>query len=438
MRFTAKSVATLIVILTLLSVPLAAQAPKSKPEDVGLSSERLKRVHELIQRHLDAGNFSGAVTLIARNGRIAHLEAHGLMDIEAKKPMATNALFRIMSMTKPVVGVATLMMIEVGKVRLTDPISRFIPEFKNIKVGVLVPAPPAAAGQRGAAPAAAPAGTPAPAGQRGAAPPPQFYTVPAEREITVKDLLTHTSGLVSGTISNSENRNVALKGKESNADYIPRLGSVPLEFQPGSRWAYSAQAAFDTLVLVVERASGQKFDQFARQRIFEPLNMKDTFFYPAESFNPRKATLYSRTANGLQKQQDPNFMNGVFFSGGGGLFTTAEDYLQFAQMLLNEGQLNGKRLLSPRTVELMRSVHIPDTLQGRQRGEGFGLSVRVINNSAQRNTFLSDGSFGWSGAYGTHFWVDPQRKIVGILMTQTSAQGINPDFENAVMQAIVE
>ena len=438
MRFTAKSVATLIVILTLLSVPLAAQAPKSKPEDVGLSSERLKRVHELIQRHLDAGNFSGAVTLIARNGRIAHLEAHGLMDIEAKKPMATNALFRIMSMTKPVVGVATLMMIEEGKVRLTDPISRFIPEFKNIKVGVLVPAPPAAAGQRGAAPATAPAATPAPAGQRGAAPPPQFYTVPAEREITVKDLLTHTSGLVSGTISNSENRNVALKGKESNADYIPRLGSVPLEFQPGSRWAYSAQAAFDTLVLVVERASGQKFDQFARQRIFEPLNMKDTFFYPAESFNPRKATLYSRTANGLQKQQDPNFMNGVFFSGGGGLFTTAEDYLQFAQMLLNEGQLNGKRLLSPRTVELMRSVHIPDTLQGRQRGEGFGLSVRVINNSAQRNTFLSDGSFGWSGAYGTHFWVDPQRKIVGILMTQTSAQGINPDFENAVMQAIVE
>ena len=429
MRFTAKSVTTLIVILTLLSVPLAAQAPKAKPEDVGLSSERLKRVHELIQRHLDAGNFSGAVTLIARNGRIAHLEAHGLMDIEAKKPMATNAMFRIMSMTKPVVGVATLMMIEEGKVRLTDPISRFIPEFKNIKVGVLVPAAPAA-----------PAGTQRrrPQGNSGAAPPPQFYTVPAEREITVKDLLTHTSGLVSGTISNSENRNVALKGKESNADYIPRLGSVPLEFQPGSRWAYSAQAAFDTLVLVVERASGQKFDQFARQRIFEPLNMKDTFFYPAESFNPRKATLYSRTANGLQKQQDPNFMNGVFFSGGGGLFTTAEDYLQFAQMLLNEGQLNGKRLLSPRTVELMRSVHIPDTLQGRQRGEGFGLSVRVINNSAQRNSFLSDGSFGWSGAYGTHFWVDPQRKIVGILMTQTSAQGINPDFENAVMQAIVE
>jgi CubicO group peptidase (beta-lactamase class C family) len=357
------------------------------------------------------------------------------------------------------------MMIEEGKVRLTDPVSRFIPSFRGIKVGVLIPTTPAPAGQRGAAPAAAapapagqrgaapavatpaPAGqrgaapaaaAPAPAGQRGAAPPPEFYTVAAEREITIKDLLTHTSGLVSGTISNSENRKVALKEKESNADYIPRLGSVPLEFQPGTRWAYSAQAAFDTLVLVVEVASGQKFDQFARQRIFEPLGMKDTFFYPAESYNSRKATLYSRTANVLQKQQDPNFMNGAFFSGGGGLFTTAEDYLQFAQMLLNEGQLNGKRLLSPRTVELMRSVHIPDTLQGRQRGEGFGLSVRVISSSAQRNTYLSDGSFGWSGAYGTHFWVDPSKKIVGILMTQTSAQGINPDFENAVMQAVVE
>jgi CubicO group peptidase (beta-lactamase class C family) len=450
MRRTLKPVTTLVVVLILLSAPIVGQSPKAKPEDVGMSTERLKRVHELIQRHLDAGSFSGAVTLVARNGRIAHLEAQGLMDIETKKPMATNAMFRIMSMTKPVVGVATLMMIEEGKVRLTDPVSRFIPSFRGIKVGVLIPTTTALAGQRGAAPAAATpapggqrgaapaAATPAPTGQRGAAPPPEFYTVAAEREITIKDLLTHTSGLVSGTISNSENRKVALKGTESNADYIPRLGSVPLEFQPGTRWAYSAQAAFDTLVLVVEVASGQKFDQFSRQRIFEPLGMKDTFFYPPESYNPRKATLYSRTANVLQKQQDPNFMNGAFFSGGGGLFTTAEDYLQFAQMLLNEGQLNGKRLLSPRTVELMRSVHIPDTLQGRPRGEGFGLSVRVISNSAQRNTYLSDGSFGWSGAYGTHFWVDPSKKIVGILMTQTSAQGINADFENAVMQALVE
>jgi CubicO group peptidase (beta-lactamase class C family) len=428
MRLITKSAAILLLVVSIS----AAQTPRvTKAEDVGISTERLQRIHNLIQTHIDAKDFSGAVTLVARNGRIAHLEAQGLMDIETKKPMAKDAMFRIMSMTKPVVGVATLMMIEEGKVRLTDPVSRFIPEFKDLKVGILIPDPPAA---RGAAPpAAAPAG-----GRGGRGAPPRFYTVAAEREITIKNLLTHTSGLVSGTISNSENAKVALKGKESNADYIPRLGSVPLEFQPGTRWAYSAQAGFDTLVLVVERASGMKFDQFARQRIFEPLGMKDTFFYPAESYNPRIATLYSRTANGLQKQNNPNFMNGVFFSGGGGLFTTAEDYLQFGLMLLNGGQLNGKRLLGPRTVEMMRSVVIPDTLQGRARGESFGLSVRVVNDPIQRGTSLSAGGFGWSGAYGTHFWVDPKEKIVSVLMTQTSTAGLNVDFENAVMQAIIE
>jgi CubicO group peptidase (beta-lactamase class C family) len=382
-----------------------------------------------MQRHIDAGSFSGAVTLVARNGRIAHLEAQGLMDIETRKPMAPDAMFRIMSMTKPVVGVAIMSLVEEGKVRLNDPVSRFIPPFKDLKVGVAQPGA-AAGGQRGGG---------APAGQRGASPAEvRFYTVPAEREITIKDLLTHTSGLVSGTISNQESRKVALKEKESNADFIPRLGTVPLEFQPGSRWAYSATAAFDTLVRVVEVASGQKFDQFAQQRIFGPLGMKDTFFYPAPSYNPRIATLYSRTPNGLQKAGNPNFMNGVFFSGGGGLYSTAEDYAQFGLMLLNGGQWNGKRALSPRTVEMMRSVFIPDTLQGRPRGEAFGLSVRVVNDPLQRGTALSAGSFGWSGAFGTHFWVDPKEKVVAVLMTQTSTAGLNVDFENAVMQSIVQ
>jgi CubicO group peptidase (beta-lactamase class C family) len=417
----------LFVLLLFISVfTVTAETPRvAKPEDVGISSERLRRIHDLIQRNIDAGNFSGAVTLVARNNKVAHFEAQGLMDIETKKPMAKDAMFRIMSMTKPVVGVAVLMMMEEGKVRLTDPVSRFIPEFKNLQVGVLMssqPAQPAApAGQRG---------------QRGA--PPQFYTVPSEREITIKDLLTHTSGLVSGPISNSENAKVALKPKESNADYILRLGGVPLEFQPGTRWAYSATAAFDTLVRVVEVASGQPFDKFASQRIFTPLGMKDTFFYPAESYDPRITTLYSRTNGMLQRQNNPAFMNGVYFSGGGGLYSTAEDYLQFGLMLLNGGQLNGKRLLSPRTVEMMRSVVIPDTLPGRPRGEAYGLSVRVLTDPIQRGTALSTGSFGWSGAFGTHFWVDPKEKVVAILMTQTATPGMNVDFENAVMQAVVE
>src|SRR6185295_9315489 len=196
MRLIVKSTAMVLLLLTLLLSTSAAETPRAKPEDVGISTSRLQRIHELIQRHIDAGSFSGAVTLVARNGRIAHLEAQGLMDIETKKEMAPNAMFRIMSMTKPIVGVSVLMMVEEGKVRLNDPVSKFIPEFKNLKVGVLqgTQPPPAPAGQRGA---------------RGA--PPRFYTVPADREITIKDLLTHTSGLVSGPISNSENAKVALK-----------------------------------------------------------------------------------------------------------------------------------------------------------------------------------------------------------------------------------
>jgi CubicO group peptidase (beta-lactamase class C family) len=408
---------TLVVLLgAMLAWPIAAATPTARPEEVGLAADRLHRIDELIQRHIDAGTFSGAVTLVARQGRIAHFEAQGLMDLESRKPMQKDAIFRIMSMTKPIVGASIMMMIEEGKLRLTDPVSKFIPELKDLKVAVTTPAPPG--------PAAAP-GAPA-----------RFYTVPAEREITVRDLLTHTSGLVSGGASNGEARKVALKGKETLADYLPRLGGVPLDFQPGTRWAYSAQAGFDTLARIVEITSGMPFDRFAKQRIFEPLGMKDTFFYPAEG-NPRMATRYTRGEKGLEKQNNPGFMNGAYFSGGGGLMSTAEDYLQFAQMLLNGGELNGKRLLGSKTVEVMTSVAAPDTLPGRPRGEGYGLSVRVVNDPIARSSFMSAGTFGWSGAYGTHFFVDPQERIVGILMTQTPDQQVRLDFENAIMHAIV-
>jgi CubicO group peptidase (beta-lactamase class C family) len=420
--------AIVLLAAAVLSWPLTAATPTAKPEDVGFSSERLHRINDLVQRHIDAGTFSGAVTLVARNGRIAHFEAQGLMDIESRKPMQKDAIFRIMSMTKPVVGVSIMMMIEEGKIRLTDPVSKFIPELKALKVAVPMTGAQNAPGAPGA-----PAG-----GRGGAAAEPRYYTVPAEREITIRDLLTHTSGLVSGGLSGTEARKVALKGKESLADYIPRLASVPLDFQPGTRWAYSAQAGFDALAHVVEKVSGLPFGQFAKTRIFDPLGMKDTFFYPADG-NPRIVTRYVRGQSGKLERQDTlaNFMNGVYFSGGGGLMSTAEDYLQFAQMLLNGGRGNGKVFISPRTVEMMSSVHAPDTLPGRPRGEGYGLSMRVVNDPVGRNTFLSQGSFGWSGAYGTHFWIDAKEKIVGVLMTQTPNQEIRGDFENAVMYALV-
>ena len=211
---------------------------------------------------------------------------------------------------------------------------------------------------------------------------------------------------------------------------------MPTEFQPGTRWAYSAGAGFDVLSRVVEIASGMPIDRFVKQRLFDPLGMKDTTYVPPAG-NPRLVKLYSRTADGLRPQQDPNFMNGIYFSGGGGLFSTAEDYAQFAMMLANSGELNGKRYLSPRAVDLMGSVFVADTLPGRTRGESFGLSVRVVTDPVARNSFLTAGSFGWSGLFGTHFWVDRKEKLIAVTMAQTSSQEYLRDFENMVLQAVV-
>jgi CubicO group peptidase (beta-lactamase class C family) len=412
------------VILAAALPALAASVQTAKPEQTGFSSERLARIHDMVQRHMDEHDISGAVTLVARNGKVAHFEAQGLADIESKKPMSKDSLFWIMSMTKPVVGTSVLMLMEEGKLRLTDPVSKFIPDFKSMKVAVIEERP---AGGRGPAP-----GTP-----------PQFYSIPASRELTIQDLLTHVNGLnTGGPASNAEVAKIALKAGESLADYIPRLATIPLDFQPGTRWQYSATAAWDTLERVVEVITGQTFDRFARERIFDPLGMKDTTYRPAKDQLARIATQY-RGANGALTRVDnkPIWMNSpTYLSGGGGLMSSAEDYLQFAQMLANRGELNGKRLLGPKTVEVMSSVFVPDTLPGRAKGRGFGLSVQVISDHIAANTPISNGSFGWDGAFGTHFWVDPKEKIVGLFLVQAAGPNrlMNPDFEEAVMQALID
>jgi CubicO group peptidase (beta-lactamase class C family) len=416
-----------VALLSLLALRAVGETAIAKPEDVGLSTERLVRVTEMMKRHVAASEISGGVTLVARHGRIAHLEAVGVMDADSKKPMTKDAVFRIASMTKPVTGLAIMMMMEEGKLRITDPVSKYIPQFKDMKVAVALPrqTPPPGAGGGDEPPAA-----------------PRFYTVPAEREITIRDLLTHTSGLVSGPMSNADARKPAVvrKPAETLADYIPRLGMTALEFQPGTRWAYSAQAGFDTLGRIVEIVSGQPFDQFLRQRVFDPLGMKDVSFYPTETLEPRMPTAYQIGPKGImvKNQNSGGMQSRVYFMGSGGLITTAEEYAKFAQMLANGGELNGKRLLSPRTVSFMSSVHAPDTLPGRLPGEGYGLSVRVVNHAVEGASRLSDGSFGWSGAYGTHFWVDPKEEIVAIMMIQTPVRDMRPEFENAVMQAIIK
>jgi CubicO group peptidase (beta-lactamase class C family) len=408
-----------MLLMAVIALPLAAASIQAtKPEEVGLSSDRLQRIHQTIQRHIDGHDITGAVTLVARKGRIAHFEAHGLMDQESKRAMGRDGLFWIASMSKPITGVAILMLLEEGKVRLNDPVSKFIPEFKGMKVAVMQ--------ERPTAPAT----------------PPVFYTIPAIREITVQDLLTHVSGVASGgAASGAEVAKVARKPGEKLADYIPRLGATPLDFQPGSQWSYSPGAGFDTLGRIVEIISDQTFDQFLSQRIFEPLGMTDTFFHPASDRLPRVATTYHRADGALRSvDMQARLANTTYFSGAGGLMTDAADYLQFGQMLLDGGELNGKRLLSPRTVDLMSSVFAPDTLPGRARGRGFGLSVQVVSDPVAAGYRVSAGSFGWDGAFGTHFWVDPKEKMVGILMIQTDNPNrqLDRDFENAVMQAIVE
>jgi CubicO group peptidase (beta-lactamase class C family) len=397
----------------MLAVALtAADVPKGKPEDAGMSSERLLRIHDAIQRHIDAGEISGAVTLVARRGRIVHFEPHGLMDIESKRPMQKDAIFRIASMSKPITGVAVMMMLEEGKLRLNDPVSKFLPEFKNSKVAV-------------------------PRGNAG-----EFYEIPADRELTIRDLLTHTNGLMTGGIGSKAGPPRPAAG-DTLASYVPRLAAAPLDFQPGTQWAYSGLAGPDTLSRIVEIVSGQPYDEFLRARIFEPLGMQDTFFYPPDDRRPRLATLYSKSPKGLVRAENQDgFSLKTYFSGAGGLMSSALDYLQFAQMLLNGGELHGTRLLSPRTVDLMATNHVGDMFNGKlgrpAHGMGYGLLVGIVEDGAAAGLRVSNGSFGWDGAYGTQTWIDPREKMVTIVMIQTQVPPVQRDFENAVMQSIVE
>jgi CubicO group peptidase (beta-lactamase class C family) len=412
-----------IPLLLAALLPFTAQAQGARPESVGISQTRLARINQLIERYMAAGEITGAVTLVARDGRIVHLQAQGVTNLESQSPMQKDTIFRIASMTKPVTGVAVLMLVEEGKLRLLDPVSKFLPSFKGQSVGRVRPAPPPPAG-------APPEGTP---------PGAQTYAVPAEREITILDLLTHTSGLLSGPLGNAVGQKVADTRATVGLKWVDGIGATPLEFQPGSAWQYSPGAGFDTLARIVEIVSGQTFDEFVTQRIFKPLGMCDIFFWPSDAQRARTITPYALSDGKLTLNTEADINRGPgYFSGAGGLFSTAQGYAPFAMMLANGGELNGVRILSPRWIELMGSAYIPDTLPGRPPGEGYGLSVRVVTDPVARRTTLSKGSFGWTGAHGTHFWADPAKHLTGILMVQTPRNQLRADFEDAVMQALVD
>ncbi|MFN7921887.1 MAG: serine hydrolase domain-containing protein [Bryobacteraceae bacterium] len=407
--------------LILASALAAATLPKSNPEDVGISSGRLQRVHAMLQRYIDSGEIAGSVALIARKGRIAHFEAQGVMDLESKKPMRTGTIFRLASMTKPVTSIATMMLLEEGKFLLDDPISKFLPEFKNPKVAV--------------------ANAPNQRFDDG------FRTVPAEREITIRHLLTHTAGLASGsggpTLAMSKRLAQFSKPENTMAEYTAELAKMPLNFQPGTAWEYGP--ATNVLGRLVEVISGQPLDQFFEQRIFRPLGMTDTAFYLSDDRLPRLASAYKKSSAGLEKltAPGPTARNGRYFAGAGGLAGTAEDYLRFCQMLLNGGQLDGYRLVSRKTTESMTTNHIgPLTLwDDSLRGYGFGLGFRVRKDLGQSLTLGSNGEYGWGGAYGTYFWVDPKEQMIGILMIQLMPYAhvnLRPEFQNVATQAIVD
>jgi CubicO group peptidase (beta-lactamase class C family) len=424
-----------VMLVLALGLPLVAgSVPTGKAEDVGLSTDRLKRIGEAVQRQITAGNVAGAVTLVARRGKIAYFEAQGVMDVDTKKPMAKDNLFRLASMSKPITGVAIMMLVEEGKVRLNDPVSRFIPEFQNLNK-VAVPRPGAqgaqAQGRQGGA---------APQGRQGGAAP-QYDVVSANRPITIADLLKHGSGLVSGGLGAADATRLAPRTPtDTLATYIPKLAAVPLDFQPGALWRYSGGAGFDVLSRVVEVASGQTYDVFLQERLLGPLGMPDTGFFAPASKASRVVTMSETTPNGLRSVARTD--STVYFSGAGGMMSTAEDYLQFAQMMLNGGELNGRRYIGPKTMELMTSNHTGDMVNGQfgrpTQGMGFGLSMQVVMDPVASGLRVSKGAYGWAGGTGVSFWVEPAEQLVSIYFVQGGSGGqLRGDVENAIRQAII-
>lgn len=409
--------------------PAARQAPVTTgatPESVGISSERLGRLHRGMQAFVDRREAAGIVTLVAREGKVVDVHASGFQDIQSKAPMRTDTIFRIASMSKPITSVAVMMLYEEGRLSLTDPVARYIPSFQQPRV----------------------------LGQDGAA------TEPARRGITIRDLLTHRSGLTYGFLNNGPAGDRYRQAGVTDgltttsmtlAEAIDTLAAQPLVSQPGAAWNYSLST--DVLGLVVQAVSGQPFDVFLRERIFKPLGMADTDFVVPEAKWARLATVYSPDeAGGIRPMKDPESFGNThmspiayykapkkYLSGGAGLTSTARDYARVAQMLAGGGVLDGARLLSPKSVELMTMSHTTDLPAGGLMGPGagFGLGFRVVVDPAATQALGSAGMYGWGGIYGTSFWIDPKERLVAVMMVQRyPGSPVAGAFQPLVYQAL--
>ena len=393
------------------------EIPVAEAESVGMSTERLKRIDTAMQRHIDAGDIQGAVTAVARRGKVVHFKAHGLMDVEAERPMAQDAIFIMMSSTKPILGVAAMMMVEEGLIRPNDPVSKYIPEFTDMQVAVL--ADPA---DEDISP------FPADLDRENL---PAHRLVPAQTEITIQHLLTHTSGLASGGLGSAVSESAE---RSTLASYIPTLGAMPLDFQPGSRWSYSGGTGLDLVARIIEIVSGTPYDEFVQTRIFDPLEMTDTHYNVPPSKESRRVVIHDRDLSRWLGETN-------YFSGSYGLSSTAKDYLHFEQMLVNGGELFGRRLLGSRSVAMMGSNHLGDLYRGftqTAKGQGFGYTVSVVLDPIAADSRRSAGAFGWGGAFGTRSWTDPAEDLTGVIMLQQPYGPAQYDFENAVRQAIID
>jgi CubicO group peptidase (beta-lactamase class C family) len=415
----AQSLSRTLHCLALLAVALAAPAQALRPgtpEAAGMSSERLARLDEVLEAYVDEGQLAGSVTLVARRGQIAYFKAFGWRDREANAPMQTDAIFRIASQTKAIVSVAAMTFVEEGRLLLTDPVGKYLPEFMETKVAV--------------------------AREDGG-----YDVVKAARPITVRDLLTHTSGFGYGNGIGGDLWAAAGQTGYYFADHdetiresVRRIASLPAHAQPGTRWIYGYST--DILGALLEVVAGKPLDDVLCERIFEPLGMRDTEFYLSRGKENRLAAVYSMNDGKLERAPTPgnavgqgHYVQGPrkTFSGGAGLLSTATDYARFLQMLLNAGELDGRRILGRKTVELMTTSHLGDIPYNA--GQGFGLGFYVVEDLGARGSHGSVGEFGWGGAYHTTYWVDPREELVVVHLTQLVPAG-NVD-DQAKIRALV-
>lgn len=407
----------LLVAISLLASAVGAELPRAEPAEVGLSQERLDRITRAMESSVDQGQIAGAIGVVARKGKIAYWQNVGTADREADRAMADDAIFRIYSMTKPIVSVALMILYEEGKFSLKDEVKQHLPELGGLKVW-----------------------------EAGKA-------VEPDREMTVQDLMRHTSGMTYGLFGDSRvdkmyNDAGVLSGNKTVAEFVEKLSKLPLKHQPGTRWDYSVSV--DVQGRLIEVLSGMDLAAYMSERVFQPLDMRDTAFRMTEERSDRFAQVYKKTEDeqGIEPANDGRtnryYEESQWYSGGGGLVSTTRDYLRFCQMLLNGGILDGTRILSRKTVELMTIDHtgsISSASSILAAGYGFGLNFAVHVDPAKSGLNGSVGEYNWGGLAGTSFWIDPAEELIGIYMIQMMppryANGAG-QFKRLVYQSIAD